>query len=1008
MTSGKEIFVQLIKNNNLIVRDHRVHQVRVLPGVTFIDMVYRLAGDYFKTRDLELRNVLFKEPLATSDEFDKKVYVSFTPVESYWKVEIKSQKVRGDDIVDTKFDENMECLLYYYDDRQVAGKEFDPDAFIQDATDQFDMDDIYGMARSLNINHYAFMKTMGTVYQRGSEELMVLTISELAQKFLSRFYLHPAFLDGATFAGASFNIDQGNVLSGPMKLNPYIPFMIKVFRAYKELPDKIYVYSYDNSQLIKNREKKQNDGQPDLIKKNITIYNENGKCLVEFGELVSKQIRHQGLIQRLTESGQKEHGYNNIDLGPEQQTQVQQHIGLESQKEHHQQTLLNGIEDDPMRSAIISDLKGRVATKLNKEPDTISTTTGFYDLGLDSTQLLTIVRELEKKCSHEFYPTLLFEYTNIEDLSGYLLENEAEHFHIDKELDDKEETMSDYIHETESLINQEQEHSKPIPLISGSQTQETENCDIAVIGLAGRYPGASDLWDLWEVVSKGKNCITEVPDDHWKVDGFYSPDFELGRQSISKWGGFINDVDKFDPLFFKISPSEAERLDPQLKLLLETAWHTIEDAGYSLKDLSRYIGGVYVGVMNDDYTWVSAEHYVKSGHYISPGSYAHELANRISYAFNFQGPSFTVETACSSSLTAIHLARLAVMRGDCQIALAGGVNISLHRSKYLMLSGMRILSPEGKEKTFDAKADGYVPGEGVGLVLLKKLENAVADGDHIYGVIKGSAINHSGTGSGKFIPNIKPLEAVVEQSLAEARVHPELLDYVEAHGTGTVLGDPVEIKALANVFQRYTSRKGYCALGSKANIGHLESASGICSLTKVLLSMKFGLVPMCTNIETINPGIPIQTFPFYIPTETRKWPKPAGQRIAAINSFGVGGSNCFMVVSDYEQPIVKSEKKKRQVVVLSARTKEGLSDYARRLREYFVKGDEHRSRFRYTFENMVWTLQVGREAMEHRLAIDVVDEKDMLEKLGAFIEGRSDVSGIYQGYSKEKKVMLWN
>jgi acyl transferase domain-containing protein len=261
---------------------------------------------------------------------------------------------------------------------------------------------------------------------------------------------------------------------------------------------------------------------------------------------------------------------------------------------------------------------------------------------------------------------------------------------------------------------------------------------------------------------------------------------------------------------------------------------------------------------------------------------------------NFQGPSMTVETACSSSLTAIHMARKAIQSGECDVAIAGGVNLSLHQSKYVVLSQMGILSPEGKEKTFDASADGYVPGEGVGAVLLKKLSQAIKEGDKIYGVIKGSAINHSGMGGGHHVPGVKSLSEVFDQAVKESGIDPRRIEYIETHGTGTNLGDSIEIAALSNILSKHTNEKGFCALGSKANIGHLESASGICSLTKVLMAIKNKTRPKCSNIDHENNKLNLSNTPFVINVESKEWTskKP---RIAGINSFGVGGSNCFFV-----------------------------------------------------------------------------------------------------------------
>jgi FkbH-like protein/FkbM family methyltransferase len=457
--------------------------------------------------------------------------------------------------------------------------------------------------------------------------------------------------------------------------------------------------------------------------------------------------------------------------------------------------------------------------------------------------------------------------------------------------------------------------------------------DVAIVGLSGRYPAARDLEEFWDNVREGRDCIREVPAERWDVTRHYDAIPGKPGRTASKWGGFINGIDRFDPLFFKLSPRDAESLDPQLRLMLEEAWHAVESAGYTPRSLARGGAvGVFVGVMNDDFTWSVAEGYAKTGSYKSFGSYAHELANRISYFLDFRGPSLTVETACASSLTAIHLAYRSIVSGECRAALAGGVNLNLHPSKYLMLSALNMVSPDGKEKTFDRAANGYVPGEGVGMVVLKPLRDALADGDHIHGVIKASAVNHSGKGAGLFVPNAEALTQLIAQGLREAGVAPERLGYIETHGTGTAVGDPIELRALSRAIRQFTDKRQFCALGTKANLGHLESASGICSLTKVLLSLDKGMIPACANVEQTHESIFTEDFAFYLPRQPARWESQGQPRVAAINSFGAGGANAFLVIEEFIPPaeVLRRtvEQRRPELVVLSARDEQRLREYA--------------------------------------------------------------------------------
>src|SRR6516164_5160983 len=349
---------------------------------------------------------------------------------------------------------------------------------------------------------------------------------------------------------------------------------------------------------------------------------------------------------------------------------------------------------------------------------------------------------------------------------------------------------------------------------------------IAIIGISGRYPMARNLKVFWENLKAGRDCIREIPEDRWNWQNYYqfAPDKE--GPALCKWGGFIDDVDKFDPLLFGISPAEAENMDPQERLMLETAWLTLEDAGYTAKSIEprdRNVG-VFIGIMNANYEWLAAEACAR-GSMNGAHSYYWSAANRISYSFDFHGPSLAVDTACSSSLTAIHLACESLRHGECRVALAGGVNVILHPMHYVRLAGVNMLSKDGKCRPFGDGGNGIVCGEGVGAVLLKPLREAIKDGDHIYAVIAGTAVNAGGKTSGYTVPNPNAQAEVVSRALRRAGINPVEISYVEAHGTGTVLGDPIEIAGLKAAYASAGVKQQFCAIGSvKGNIGHLESA----------------------------------------------------------------------------------------------------------------------------------------------------------------------------------------
>jgi len=401
--------------------------------------------------------------------------------------------------------------------------------------------------------------------------------------------------------------------------------------------------------------------------------------------------------------------------------------------------------------------------------------------------------------------------------------------------------------------------------------------DIAIIGLAGRYPQAKNTGQLWQNLKQGRNSVTEIPPARWKWQDYFHSDRQkagdLGS-NYCKWGGFIDDFDKFDPLFFNISPREAELMDVQERLFLEVVWEVLEDAGYTRTLLTQnktdeHIKvGVFAGSSWQEYQLFSDKDTVISTN-------ACNISNRVSYFFNFEGSSLTIDTACSSSLTAIHLACASILDGTNDMAIAGGVNLSIHPNKYLTLANTRFTSSKGLCESFGEGGDGYVPGEGVGAVLLKPKSDAIASRDHIYGIIKGSAINHGGKTNGYSVPDPNAQAIVIREAFKKAGINPRTVSYIEAHGTGTSLGDPIEIAGLNKAIQEYTKDKQFCAIGSiKSNIGHCEAAAGISAVTKVLLQLRHGQLVPSLHSEVLNPQIDFGNTPFIVQQELAEWKRP--------------------------------------------------------------------------------------------------------------------------------------
>ncbi|MEU3874082.1 SDR family NAD(P)-dependent oxidoreductase, partial [Streptomyces sp. NPDC029704] len=452
--------------------------------------------------------------------------------------------------------------------------------------------------------------------------------------------------------------------------------------------------------------------------------------------------------------------------------------------------------------------------------------------------------------------------------------------------------------------------------------------DIAVIGVAGRYPMADDLDQFWTNLRTGRDCVTEIPAERWATDGFYAPGRAAGR-SASKWGGFLEDIDAFDPAFFRITPREAEGMDPQERLFLQTTWHALEDAGLTRADVAGRAVGVFAGVMFTQYQMLGlgAEDRLP----VLPTSFSSAVANRVSAFLDLRGPSLALDTMCSSSLTALHLACQSLASGDSELALAGGVNLMVHPYKYLHLSQVGFVSSDGRCRAFGAGGDGYVPGEGVGVVVLKPLARALEDGDRVLGVIKGSAVNHGGRAGGFFVPNPTAQTDVIRTALRRAGTDPASIGYVEAHGTGTALGDPIEITALARAYGDARSRIG----SVKSGIGHLEPAAGIAGLTKVLLQLRHRTLVPSLHADPANPGIDWDALGLRVQRTAEPWPAGEGTpRRAAVSAFGAGGANAHVVVEEYPQaPSSDATAVGPQAVLLSARTPEALRELAQRYLE---------------------------------------------------------------------------
>jgi acyl transferase domain-containing protein/acyl carrier protein len=523
--------------------------------------------------------------------------------------------------------------------------------------------------------------------------------------------------------------------------------------------------------------------------------------------------------------------------------------------------------------------------------------------------------------------------------------------------------------------------------------------ETAVIGMAGRFPGARNIDEFWENLKHGVESITFFSDKELEAAGV-KPELP-GNSAYVKAEPILEDIECFDATFFEYPPREAELMDPQLRILHECAWEALEDAGYDPNTYSKLIGFYAGAAANIEWLELS----LSSGKTAILGNLASQhlmdrdfLSTRIAHRLNLKGPAITVQTACSTALVAVHLASQGLLSGDCDLALAGGVTVSqLKKQGYLYQEGM-IFSPDGHCRAFDANAQGAVFGNGVGLVVLKRLDDAVAEGDHIYAVIKGSAINNDGITKASYTaPGIYGQEEVIRSALQMAEVEPGSISYVETHGTGTPLGDPVEIEGLKQAFD--TNKKGFCALGSvKTNMGHLDIAAGIAGLIKTVLALRHRLIPPSLHFNAPNPKIKFENCPFYVNTEAKEWKNDKYPLRAGVSSFGIGGTNAHLILEQApEQTSSDPPGRAYQLILLSARTANALEQASKNLKDY-LKENPHTN-----LADAAFTLNTGRKAFEHKKMLVCKDVNEALHILEQEQQQGHEEQLIRTHYTKEEK-----
>jgi acyl transferase domain-containing protein len=947
------------------LKDHTIYNRRVLIGLTHASLALNAFFKLFPEEYcVHLHRLDFVKPIAVDRDRAVEVLVKTVQKGSGLDFQVVYREVSAAawDITATG---NLQKTLF-------ESKKIDIERIKDSLEENHHFNQIYTWNPAIGLGDS--FKTITHLYTGKDRVLARVALKQTSRKENHDYVLHPIIINSAFLAVAP-------LLEPLNKKNGFLPFGIKDihFKKTNRLE-----HCWLLVRLVKN--------SGEIIIFDADVITDESGVVAHYSGCSLKRLRSAGQFPA------KDHLIPD-STGQRQQNQVTSHP-------HHLET---PAKPTHLSGKIQKYLMNKLA-KIVPDRSTLSHLEfNLMDMGLKSSQLVKLTNEIAKETGIELFPTLFFEYPNIKELAEFFSREHQDSFTGLWGSPAAQSGGPEAGHQTMESI--------PPPPARASAATGTDRDDIAVIGMSGMFAEASDLDRFWNNLRDKKDVIKEIPVDHWDYHPWYDRNPEAKDKTYCKWGSFIEHVGHFDAEFFNISPREAEWMDPQLRLLLQNIYAAGEDAGY-INQLRGTDTGVFVGVCCHDYTDRIAEMNLPINPYSRTGNSQAVIANRVSFFFDFTGPSIAVDTTCSSSLFALHQACQALRHKECDMAFVGGVNLVLSSAHYRYFCSIGALSPTGRCHTFDEAADGYVPGECIGSILLKPFSRAQKDGDHIYAIIKGSAALHGGYTSSFTAPAVAGEENVIVKAWENAGINPETLTYIEAHGTGTKLGDPIEITSLKKAFKRFTDKEQFCAIGSvKANIGHTEGAAGIAGILRVILQMKHRQIPAMPQFKKPNPYLQLEKSPFYINRELEEWKSPAGvPRRAGVSSFGLTGAYAHVVIEEYipgasnmrEEVDGRQEEQqntvstgKPAIILLSAKNKERLREQAQRLLAAIRErqfSDTH-------LADIAYTLQVGREAMEERLAVMVWSIKELREKLEGFLEGQ-DVEDLYRGHVNGDKGTL--
>lgn len=825
-------------------------------------------------------------------------------------------------------------------------------------------------------------RALRQLFRGRGETLAEIRLPESARADFGEYLVHPILLDAALQGLAAVIPHSGT----------YLPVGVERLRVLAPLETRLWCHAKLTEGSATSR----------VLAANVTLCDDGGrvKCILEgvqFREVSREALgladgdarrgreRREPSMSNNGESGNGSPMTNVPNNGqrPADSVGVEPYLGerlatsVRGRTDFLSQWQAAGVVDRPQILALF--LRRQLAEVLGLDPSLpVASDEGFFDLGMDSLTSVEFANRLQESLACDVAATVAYDYPTLDRLSEFLMNNVLP-------------TPNDARHAT------------PLPQATPRQapgpSESSVGEGIAIIGMSCRFPGCDTGPEAyWKFLLDGGDAICDVPPQRWDASRLTDPNPDAPGKMTSAKGGFLRQpLDQFDAAFFGISPREARSLDPQQRLLLEATCEAFEDAGLAIDKLDKANAGVFLGIAGSDYLMQMARNRDAIDAYFGTGTTHSTAAGRIWNTFGLQGPALSVDTACSSALVAIHLACQSLRNRECDVAVAAGVNLVMAPEVCINFSKARMLSADGHCKSFDASANGYVRGEGVGVLLLKPLAKAQAHGDRILAVIRGTAINQDGRSGGLTVPSGPAQEAVLKHALEAAGVSPDEIDYLEAHGTGTALGDPIELGAIGGVFRPRRERP--LIVGSvKANIGHLETASGIAGLIKVILALRHGQIPRQLHFETPNPKVDWSELPIEIPVATRPWPVGLRKRIAGVSAFGFSGTNAHVIVEEAPQPeasppaLASDEAIERpmHLLVLSAKSPAALKELAR---SYIARLAERRDD---EFADLCHTAASGRAHFPYRLAVYGGGAADVKERLERHLAGASD-SQVHSG-----------